>query len=350
MRVLVLCLVASLAVEAAAQTNKPTAKPPASAKPTAAIKPATADAKPAHFSATGLNNEDDFLRIYEGDFQQVRLDRDGTEFMAIMSSYMNDYAVDCKQYLPANKVEITKQVCVETSTVVNGYGTPVGPSNCVQYKTVGTGLYADPQFYAAKEASDAVYSKKMLGTMVGVMTGKVANPLSMSMQMTDQMTQVGTEMQSLIQMNACGSNGLKNFQANLIRFANGSDPVKYAGAVASAPATAPNAGSGAAGKDANYSRLLDDLVADNARGWMMNRYQSGSITGVSVASRDAQGRPAKVTAQYSYSGLQGMQRGGISLTFKNGSPDCMYFSDVPDVCRLPAAGVVSNYEKNKYAR
>jgi hypothetical protein len=76
MRVLVLCLIASLAVEATAQTKKPPAKPPAPAKP------ATADAKPAHFSATGLNNEDDFLRLYAGDFQSVRLDPTGTEFMA----------------------------------------------------------------------------------------------------------------------------------------------------------------------------------------------------------------------------------------------------------------------------
>ena len=346
MHVLVLCLIASLAVEATAQTKKPPAKPPAPAKP------ATADAKPAHFSATGLNNEDDFLRIYAGDFQSVRLDRTGTEFMAIMSSYMNDFATDCKQYLPPNKVEITKQVCTETSTPVNGYGAPVGASTCVSYQTVGTGLYADPQLYAAQRAVDAEAAKKMLGSFVGMMTGKggASNPLSMPMQMTDQITAVGTEMESLIQMNACGSAGLKNFQSNLIRFANGDNPVKFAGAVASVPANAPTSAPGAPVKDANYSRLLDDLVADNARGWMMNRYQAGSIAGVNIVSRDAQGRPARITAQYSFTGMQGAQRGSVSLTFKNGAPDCMYFSDFPDTCRLPAAGVVSNYEKNMYAR
>jgi hypothetical protein len=83
---------------------------------------------------------------------------------------------------------------------------------------------------------------------------------------------------------------------------------------------------------------------------MMNRYQAGSIAGVNVVSRDAQGRPARITAQYSFTGMQGAQRGSVSLTFKNGAPDCMYFSDFPDTCRLPAAGVVSNYEKNMYAR
>ena len=347
MRVLVLCLIASLAVQAAAQTKKPVAKPPTPARPSAAPTKGSADARPAHFSAAGLNNEDDFLRIYSGDFQDVRLDRTDTEFMAIISSYMNDYATDCKQYLPPNKVEITKQVCAETSTPVNAYGNPVGASTCVQYRTVGTGLYADPQLYAAQRAVDAEAAKKMLGNVMGMMTGKGggANPLSMPMQMTDQITAVGTEMETLIQTNACGSAGLKNFQSNLIRFANGDNPVKYAGAADASAASAP-----VVVKDANFSRLLDDLVADNAKGWMMNRYQSGSIAGVNVVSRDAQGRPARVTAQYSFSGMQGMQRGGVTLTFKSGSPDCMFFSDFPDTCRLPSQGVISAYEKNKYAQ
>jgi hypothetical protein len=79
MGVLVLCLVLSLAAPATAQTSKPAPKPAQPARP-AAAKPAAIPT--AHFSATNLNNEDDFLRIYSGDFQQVRLDRTGTEFMA----------------------------------------------------------------------------------------------------------------------------------------------------------------------------------------------------------------------------------------------------------------------------
>jgi hypothetical protein len=348
MHVLVLyCLIASLAAPAIAQTSKPAPRPATPAHPSAA-KPAATPSAPAHFSAAGLNNEDDFLRIYSGDFQSVRVDRTGTEFMAIISSYMNDYARDCRQFLPPNKVEITKQVCTQTSTPVNGYGNPVGASTCVSYETVGTGLYADPQLYAAERAVDAEAAKKMLGNMMGMLTGKGsagANPLTMPQQMTDQLTAVGTEMQTLIHTNTCGSAGLRNFQANLIRFTNGDGPVKYAGAVTSGPAVAP----GAPSKDTNFARLLDDLVADNARGWMMNRYQPGSITDP-IVSRDPSGRPVKVIAQYSFAGMQGTQRGRVTVSFKDGSPDCLYFSDNPDSCRLPAAGVVSAYEKNAYAK
>jgi hypothetical protein len=349
MRVLVLCFLATLAAVTAAQTGKPAPKPAAPAsRPPAPARPATA-AAPARFSAAGLNNQDDFLRIYSGDFQSVRLDPAGAEFMMIISSYMNDYSTACKQFLPPDKVEITEQVCAETSTPVNGYGTPVGTSTCVSYRTVGTGRYADPQLYAAEQAADAAAAKKMLGGMLGMLTGKGggggSNPLTMPQQLTDQITAVGTEMQTLIHTNACGSPGLRNFQSNLIRFTNGADPIKYAGAVDSTPTAAP----GEPAKDTNFARLLDDLVADNARGWMMNRYQPGSITDP-IVSRDPSGRPVRVIAQYSYAGMQGTQRGRVTVSFKDGSPDCLYFSDNPDSCRLPAAGVVSAYEKNAYAK
>ena len=270
--------------------------------------------------------------------------------MMIISSYMNDYATDCKQFLPANKVEITKQVCTQTSTPVNGYGNPVGASTCVSYETVGTGLYADPELYAAVQDVGAKAAANMLGGMLGMMTGKgshAANPLTMPQQMTDQIVAVGDEMRAVIHTNACGSAGLRNFQSNLIRFANGDAPVKYAGAVTTAPAS--GSATGGAVKDVDYTRLLDDLVANNARGWMMNRYQAGSISDP-IVQRDPLGRPVRITAQYSYAGMQGTQRGRVTVSFKDGAPDCLYFSDNPDTCRLPAAGVVSAYEKNAYAK
>ncbi|HEX4155231.1 MAG TPA: hypothetical protein VHY48_06425 [Acidobacteriaceae bacterium] len=347
MRLLVLCFLASLAVQASAQTKKPAPKHAAPARSAAAPKAASAA---AHFSASGLNNEDDLLRIYSGDFQSVRLDRSGDEFMLILSSYMNDYATECKRFLPANKVEITKQVCTGTSTPVNGYGNPVGASTCVSYETVGTGLYADPQLYAAVNDVSAKAAASMLGNMLGMVTGKgshAANPLTMPQQILDQVVAVGDEMKAVIRTNACGSMGLRNFQANLVRFANGDAPVKYAGAVGAA--AAPGSAAGGDVKDADYGRLLDDLVAANARGWMMNRYQAGSISDP-IVERDPLGRPVRVTAQYSYAGMQGTERGRVTVSFKDGSPDCLYFSDAPDTCRLPAAGVVSAYEKNAYAK
>jgi hypothetical protein len=342
MRVFILCcLIAPLAIHASAQTRRPAPKP--------ATAPARSSA-PAHFSATGLNNEDDLVRIYSGDFKSVSLDRGGNEFMLIISNYMTDFATDCTRFLPPNKVEITKQVCSGTSTPVNGYGNPVGASTCVSYETVGTGLYADPRLYAAVQDVSAKAAANMLGNMMGMMTGKgshAANPLTMPTQIIDQMVAVGNEMKTVIHTNACGSPGLKNFQSNLIRFANGDTPVNYAGAVGTPPT--PGSARGGPAGDADFARLLDDLVADNARGWLMNRYQPGSISDP-IVQRDPLGHPVRITAQYSYAGMQGTQRGRVTVSFKDGSPDCLYFSDAPDTCRLPAAGVVSAYQKNAYAK
>ncbi len=355
MRVLVLCgLLAFLAAPAAAQTRKPTPRATARAQSAAPAKPNST--APPRFSAAGLNNEDDLVRIYSGDFQSVRLDHNGTEFMMIISNYMEDFAKACTKFLPPNKVEITRQVCSGGGTspyvyspdgVHDAYGNLLPTSTCT-YETVGTGLYADPQLYDAVNDVSAKAQMNMLGNMLGMgKRGAGGNPLSIPQQMVDQVTAVGNEMQTLIRTNSCGSVGLQNFQTNLIRFANGEEPVRFAGAAASAPA--PTATAGAVARDTDFTRLLDDLVAANARGWMMNRYQRGSITDP-IVSHDPLGHPVRVMARYSYTGMQGTQSGRVTVSFKDGSPDCLYFSDAPDACRLPAAGIVSAYEKNAYAK
>lgn len=347
MRVFVLYgLVVSLAASAAAQTKKPA--------PRRAAAPPKSSA-PAHFSAAGLNNEDDLVRIYSGDFGSVRLDRDGLEFTLIISGYMEDFAKDCKQFLPPNKVEIMQQVCEGSGPsntyspdgVHDIYGNVIQPASCT-YVTRGTGLYADPQLYDAEQDVSAKAQANMLRNMLGMgKRGGGSSLFSAPQQAVDQLTSVGNEMETVIRTNVCGSAGLRNFQSNLIRFANGEAPLKFAGAAVSAPVSTATAD--AAAKDTDFARLLDDLVAANARGWMMNRYQPGSISDP-IVSRDPLGRPVRVMAQYSYSGMQGSQRGRVTVSFKDGSPDCLYFSDAPDTCRLPASGIVSAYEKNAYAK
>jgi hypothetical protein len=38
------------------------------------------------------------------------------------------------------------------------------------------------------------------------------------------------------------------------------------------------------------------------------------------------------------------------VSFKDGIPDCLYFSDAPDNCRAASQRVISAYEKNAYAK
>ena len=55
-------------------------------------------------------------------------------------------------------------------------------------------------------------------------------------------------------------------------------------------------------------------------------------------------------ARYTYAGMQGTQTGRVTVSFKDGSPDCLYFSDSPDNCRAPSQRVISAYQKNAYAK
>ncbi len=356
MRVLVLCFIVSLVAPGDAQTRRPAPKP--TSPPRTASAPARpSSAAPAHFTAAGLNDEDDLVRIYRGDFQSIQLDRGGTPFMLIISGYMTDFGNDCKQFLPPDKVEITQQVCNDGPSsepyspdggVHDVYGNRIQPTGCSGYHTEGTGVYADPQLYDAVKDIAAQSQVHLVQNMLGISTGKngrAANPFTIATQMTDQIVAVSGEPRALIRANGCGSQGLKNFQANLIRFANGENPVQYAGAVASAPAASP---SGGPAKDADYTRLLDDLVTENARGWMMNRYQAGSISDP-IVSHDPEGFPVRIMARYTFSGTQGRQTGRVTLSFKDGKPDCLYFSDAPDNCRAASQRVISAYQRNAYA-
>jgi hypothetical protein len=353
MRVPILCLIVSLAATATAQTRKPAPRSSAPARPAASPpKPATA---PAHFSASGLNDEDDLLRIYSGDFQSVHLDRDGSGFMLIISGYMEDFARDCKQFLPPNKVEITQQVCNDGPSVPtpspdgvhDNYGNLL-PNNtgCSSYRTEGTGLFADPQLYSAVQAVGLRTQVHMAKSMLGIPTGndgRPINPLNVMQQLTDQLVASSGDTKALIQANGCGSPGLKNFQTNLIRFANSESPIKFAGAV-----LAPSAPGGPA-KDADFTRLINDLVAENARGWLMNRYQPGSVADP-IVEHDPLGHPTRIMARYTFAGTQGKQQGRVTVSFKDGAPDCLYFSDAPDNCRAASQRVVSAYQRNAYAK
>ena len=359
MRVLALCLIAPLAASAAAQTPRPPVRPARRSAATPATAPVSAkpsSAAAAHFTAAGLNNEDDLVRIYTGDFQSIKLDRSSTEFMMIISGYMEDFGRDCKQYLPPNKVEITVQVCNDANVpppyspdgVHDAYGNRLPLSTgCSGYHTEGTGIYADPNLYNAVKDISAKAQAGLLQSVLGIGGGKggrTANPLTNPGQLTDQLAALQGETKALIQVNGCGTPGLKNFQSNLIRFADGEAPVKYAGAVVSAPAAVlPGI------RDADFTRLLDDLVLDNSRGWMMNRYQPGSISDP-IVSHDPTGSPTRIMARYSFSGPNGRQTGRLIVSFKDGVPDCLYFSDAPNSCRLPSQRIISAYEKNAYAR
>ncbi len=105
----------------------------------------------------------------------------------------------------------------------------------------------------------------------------------------------------------------------------------------------------ASGPETDYARLMDDLVMEQSRVWMMNRYQAGSITGVQV-DKGGDGRARTVQASYAFSSVGKAARGSVRLTLEDGLPKCLYFSDFPETCRTANKRISAAYEDGEYAR
>ena len=285
--------------------------------------------EPASFSAKGLNYETELTGLYLGDFAHARLQRDSMEFDLLFGNYVSAFARRCSAYLPANKVEMTRSECAREQYSVNRYGVRTGPSTCIEYRQVGTGLYADPDLYAAQRQVDAEVGRDMMRDAFRGMAGN--NPMGTAMRSVDAATSVGRDMDSLLEMNSCTSPGLKRFQDNMMRFALG-QPEAFR----------------LLEEDSNYTRLLDDLIAENSQGWMLNRYVRGSVSGVTVSSRDALGRPSKITGNYSFDGSKGRNRGSVTVEFSDGLPQCIFFFDFPTTCRTPSRRIITTFENGRY--
>jgi hypothetical protein len=344
--------------QAPAARPSPPAAPPAPAPSStparsAAVAPAAAPAAPAtgreltaaSFSTVGLNYERDLGGLFLGDFEHLRIGRSSMEFHALASNYLDVFARRCRAYLPPNKVEMTTSECAREQYTVNKYGLRVGGSTCIEWRTVGTGFYADPDLLAAVQQMEPALVGEAVKDLLGQSN---RDPLAGTMRAADAKAAVGRDMQSLIAKNGCDSPGLQRFQANMLRFARNEPALRLAGGETIASTGPARPAPGTPFKDADYAKLLDDLIVEQSKAWMMNRYFRGSLSGVTVAARNADGRPLEIVAQYTVESVKGKTNGNVRLRFSDGLPQCMYFSDFPTTCRTPSPRIVTAYENNKY--
>lgn len=76
---------------------------------------------------------------------------------------------------------------------------------------------------------------------------------------------------------------------------------------------------------------------------MMNRYQPGSITDPIVSPMI---RRAHRSVSWPALAMLSGSAAAVTLSFKDGAPDCLYFSDAPNNCRELSQRVISAYQKN----
>jgi hypothetical protein len=299
------------------------------------------DSPPARssFTAKGLNHEQDLTDLFVGNFADLSFDRGSVAFSQLFETYLEAYWRYCSDSLPPNKIEMTTLECADPPAPIRlpSDGPPPQPHGCLTWKKVSLG-WADPALYAAKRQFDLQQSVNQLKDMVG----SIKNP----MRMIVGAGELSGDTDAMVRLNACGGPGLKRFEDNVALFSMGKQPLLLPG---EPPPVAPKALSAGALADSDYNRFIEDLIADQAKTWLANRYLPGSTSQMIVA-HDPRGQPSQIRAKYFFtSPLQsGRAQGSVTVSFTDGIPACIYFSDAPSTCQTPDRRLVTRYSSGGY--
>jgi len=174
------------------------------------------------------------------------------------------------------------------------------------------------------------------------MVGSIKNP----MRMIVGAGELSGDTDAMVRLNACSGPGLKRFEDNVALFSMGKQPLLLPG---EPPPAAPKALSAGTLADSDYNRLLEDLIADQAKTWLANRYLPGSASQMIVA-HDPTGRPSMIRAKYLFTSplTSGRTQGSVNVSFTDGMPTCIYFSDAPGTCQTPDRRLVTKYATGGY--
>lgn len=290
----------------------------------------------------GLYNAALFDYIYRGHFENIALKREDLFFLGIFEQYLRAYGEQCPSYLPEDKVKIMEQVCATEQVTTNGYGVEVS-RYCVEWKWVWTGLYARPDLYNAKLKVGEIHARNGLRNAIKYLSDP--NSIGNSVDLAHKAKGLQMDMARIFKMNSCNSKALRRFEENLKLFALNKPAIRMQGS--SKYAIMKKSGGPAGAQD--FKKLIDDLVANQAKTWMFNRYTPGSISNVSVLSTDDKGRPLMIKAYYLFSGFSS-KKGWVKIEFKNGLPKCIYFWDFPENCKTPGSSIVASYAQGKYSQ
>ncbi len=300
------------------------------------------DSQSMKFNTDGLYYAEFYDYIFRGHFENIEIKPDGMEFLTIFGLYLTTFGKQCSSYLPANKVQIMKQVCSVEQVSTNNYGAEW--RDCIEWKWVGTGVYAKPDLYNAKMEVEGILRADGLRTVMAMVTDP--NAIGNSIDMVHKIKGLKNDMAQIFKLNPCNSAGIKRFEENLKLFALNKPAIRMQG---SSKYAAMKKSGGPTGFQ-DFNKLINDLIANQSKTWSFNRYTQGSISGVTLQSKDHKGRPTALQANYSYSGFGSSSKGWVVITFTNGLPDCIYFFDFPKNCKTPSSSIVVSYAQGNYRK
>ena len=285
----------------------------------------------------GLENKQMWSDFYTGNFDDIKYHRDDLLFQQLYSLDLEAFSNECQSALPANKVEMMRQECARSTHPVNAYGGRLGPDTCVEYTQERTGLYADPAMYDAKIKIDDETAGNVFSNALKMMSNTARGH---GFDIVAEGQSIKSDLAGLMKKNACSGPAMVRFQHNLMLYALGKPPLPLPGQ----PATPAKAVSFI---NTNYSKFLDDLITDQSKTWMMNRYVAGTAKADQVPTSAAGGPPQKLTGTYSFdSGKRYV--GTVTVTFSDGIPDCIYFFDNPTACRIPNRKIAAAFSQGSY--
>ena len=295
------------------------------------------------FNTDGLFNAEFFDYLFRGHFESIEITRQDTQFLMIFEQYLRTFGRQCPNSLPSNKVEIMNWVCATEQVTTNGYGIETDRT-CIEWTTVGSGIYARPDLYKAKLLVEQLQSAEVFRNTLAMMADP--NAIGNSVDMIHKANGLRNDMAQLFSLNQCNNPGVRRFEENLKRFALNQESIRMKG---TSKYTAMKVSGGPTGSQ-NLSKLVDDLVTNHSQTWAFNRYVPGSISGLEVYSKDNQGRPGGLKANYRYKGFGASATGWVRVTFENGLPKCIYFFDFPQNCKNPNSSIVAAYAQGKYKK
>ncbi len=295
------------------------------------------------FNTDGLYYAEFYDYIFRGHFENIEIKHEDMEFLMIFGQYLRAFGKQCPTHLPANKVEIMEQVCATEEVTRNGYGMELSRV-CIEWKWVGTGLYARPDLYNAKMKIEGIQRADGLRTTIEMITDP--NAMGNSIDLMHKAKGLQNDMVQIFKINQCNSSGVRRFEENLKLFALNKPAIRMQGS--SKYATMKTSGGPSGSQD--FNKLINDLVANQSKTWSFNRYTVESISGLTILSKDTKGRPTALQANYSYSGFGSSSNGWVKIIFTNGLPNCIYFFDFPNNCKTPSSSIVASYSQGDYRK
>jgi hypothetical protein len=302
-----------------------------------------AETQSMEFNTDGLYYAEFYDYIFRGHFENIKIKREDMDFLMIFGQYLRTYGAKCSSHLGVNKVKIMEQECAKEQVTTNGYGIETSRV-CIKWRWVWSGLYAQPDLYYAKIEVENIQRADGLRTVMAMITDP--NAMGNSVDRVHKIKGLKNDMAQFFNLNQCNSAGIKRFEENLKRFALNKPSIRMQGISKYA---AMKKSGGPTGLQ-NFTKLIDDLVTNQAKTWSFNQYTPESISNVRVQSKDTKGRPTVIKANYNYKGFGNGNDGLVTITFKKGLPDCIYFADFPTNCKTPNSSIVASYAQGNYKK